>query len=100
MNIEEFKSYVKEHMCDGEIMLSENDIKEIETITKTYLTPEFIYGNNPRCNIKKSERIDGVGEFEVSIELDRNRIKALNIAGDYFLLGSLDRSEERRVGKE
>lgn len=90
MDIEQFKAYVKEHMCNGEILLNENDIKEIEKITESYLTPEFIYGNNPRCNIKKSERIDGVGEFEISIELDHNRIKALNIAGDYFLLGNLD----------
>ena len=90
MTIGEFKDYVKQHLCDGEILLTDNDIREIEIITQSYLVPEFIYGSNPRCSIKKKKRIDGVGEFEISIELDHNRIKTLNIAGDYFLLGNLD----------
>ena len=90
MTIEEFKRYVKSHLCDGEILLGDSDIREIEAITESYLTPEFIYGNNPRCSTKKHRRIDGIGEFEISLELEHNRIKNLNIAGDYFLLGNID----------
>ena len=90
MDIEQFKAFVKQELCDGEILLSDADIKEIETITQTYLTPEFIYGNNPRCSKVIYKRIEGVGEFQISISLDHNVIKDLNIAGDFFLVGSID----------
>lgn len=90
MDIEQFKAYVKSEMCDGEIALTEPDIAQIEQIMQSYLTPEFIYGSNPRCSTSFSKRIDGVGEFQISIELDHNIIKDINIAGDFFVLGSID----------
>lgn len=90
MGIEEFKAYVRSHLCDGEIALDASDVKEIEEITKTYLTPEFIYGSNPRCSMVKHGRIEGVGELEVSLELSHNIVKNVNIAGDFFLLGNID----------
>ena len=33
-----------------------------------------------------------MGEFQISIELDHDIIKDINIAGDYFVLGSIDES--------
>ena len=33
-----------------------------------------------------------MGEFQISIELDHNIIKDINIAGDFFVLGSIDES--------
>ena len=92
MDIEQFKAFVKQELCDGEMMLTDADIREIEAITETYLTPEFIYGNNPRCSKSLHKRIDGVGEFQVSISLDHHVIKDMNIAGDFFLVGSIDES--------
>ncbi|MBR1476282.1 MAG: lipoyltransferase [Muribaculaceae bacterium] len=91
IGLEDFKAHVRRTLCDGEIELDERDIVEIEQIMQTYLTPEFILGNNPRCNLVKQGRIEGVGELAASLELNRNRITAINLAGDYFLLGDLDR---------
>lgn len=90
ISIDDFKAHVRRSLCDGEIELNERDIVEIEQIMQTYLTPEFILGNNPRCNHVKRGRVDGVGELEVSLELNHNAITQINIAGDYFLLGDLD----------
>ena len=90
IGLEDFKAHVRRTLCDGEIELDEHDIVEIEQIMQTYLTPEFILGNNPRCNLVKQGRIEGVGELQVSLELNRNRITAINLAGDYFLVGDLD----------
>lgn len=90
MDIEQFKAYVRSEMCDGEILLTGADTEQIEQIMQSYLTPEFIYGNNPRCSTSFSKRIDGVGEFQISIELDHDIIKDINIAGDFFVLGSID----------
>jgi lipoic acid synthetase/lipoate-protein ligase A len=90
MSIEEFQMHAHSTLCDGEIILDDNDITAIERIEEGYLTPEFILGNNPRCNMECSGRIEGVGEFKITIELNRNIIRDINIAGDFFLLGDLD----------
>ena len=90
IGLEDFKAHVRRTLCDGEIELDEHDIVEIEQIMQTYLAPEFSLGNNPRCNLVKQGRIEGVGELQVSLELNRNRITAINLAGDYFLVGDLD----------
>lgn len=90
MNIEQFKAYVIETMCDGELKLNANDIEQINSISQSYLEPEFIMGNNPRCNMRRKERIDGVGELEVSFELVHNIIRNINVTGDFFLIGDID----------
>ncbi|MBQ3323395.1 MAG: lipoyltransferase [Muribaculaceae bacterium] len=90
MSIEEFQQHAHNTLCDGEIQLSDNDIAAIEHIEAGYLTPEFVLGNNPRCNMERSGRIEGVGDFKITLELNRNTIRDINIAGDFFLLGDLD----------
>lgn len=90
MSIEEFQRHAHSTLCDGEIMLNDNDISAIESIEAGYLTPEFILGNNPRCNMERSGRIEGVGDFKITLELNRNVIRDVNIAGDFFLLGDID----------
>ena len=90
MGIDEFKDYVVRSMCDGEIVLTDADVAQIEAIMQSYLTPQFIYGNNPRCNLVKKGRIEGVGELQVNMELNHNVIQYINLAGDFFLLGNLD----------
>lgn len=89
MTIEEFQLHVMNTLCNGTIELSDSDIAAIEEIEKSYLTPEFILGNNPRCNMERTGRIEGVGEFSIHLELNRNIIRHINIAGDFFLLGDL-----------
>ena len=90
MGIDEFKDYVVRSMCDGEIVLTDADVAQIEAIMQSYLTPQFIYGSNPRCNLVKKGRIEGVGELQVNMELNHNVIQHINLAGDFFLLGNLD----------
>ena len=90
LSIDEFKDYVRRTMCDGELLLTDDDVREIEEITKEYLTPEFVLGNNPRCNMEKQARIAGVGEIVVKMELNRNVIIDMNVTGDFFLLGNID----------
>jgi len=100
MSIEEFERHAQHALCDGEIELSSNDIAAIERIEASYLTPEFILGNNPRCNMERTGRIDGVGEFHISLELNHNIIRDINIAGDFFLLGDLDTIITRLKGRQ
>ncbi len=98
MSIDEFQQHSCSTMCDGEIMLDDNDIAAIESIEAGYLSPEFILGNNPRCNMERSGRIEGVGDFKITLELNRNIIRNINIAGDFFLLGDIDTIVARLKG--
>ena len=92
LDIGEFKSFVRKNLCDGELTLSESDLHTIGTIEEEYLSPEFIYGNNPKYTIVKRRRIDGVGDMEAHIELKNGIIKGLSLLGDYFLTGEIDNS--------
>ena len=90
LTLDEFKAFTVQHLCNETLPLTEQDIMEIENLEKEYLTHEFIYGHNPRYSIIKKHRLEGVGEFEIRIELKNQIIKQINMMGDYFLVGDID----------
>ena len=90
ITIEDFKAFVRQHLCDREMMLDEMAIRKIEEIEQEYLTDSFIYGNNPRYTLVRKGRIENVGELEIRMELKNHIIKEANIMGDYFLVGDID----------
>ena len=90
ITIEDFKAFVRQHLCDREMMLDEMAIRKIEEIEQEYLTDSFIYGNNPRYTLVRKGRIENVGELEIRMELRNHIIKEANIMGDYFLVGDID----------
>lgn len=89
MDIEAFKTFVKNDLCSREVVLDKAAMNEISLIEEEYLTPEFIYGNNPRYNIQCQGRIEDVGDFVVNIEMKHDVIKDVDIKGDYFLVGDI-----------
>ena len=90
LDIEQFKTFVRNNLCQGEIVLNEEDIRGIEEIEKDYLTDECIYGNNPKYTIVRKRRIETVGDFEVRIEMKNGEIKGMVMLGDYFIVGDID----------
>ena len=90
MDIEQFKQFVRDNLCDGEIRLTEDDVRGIEEIEREYLTDEFIYGNNPKYTITRKGRIDNVGDFEIRLELKNGEIRSVAMLGDYFIVGDVD----------
>ncbi len=89
IDIEEFKRFVRTHLCDSERTLTYDEVAKIEDIEKEYLSEEFIYGNNPRYTVVKHSYGDA-GDIQVRLELKNNVIKDINIVGDYFLVGDID----------
>ena len=89
--LEEFKTFVRQRLCQDECLLSMSDVAGIREIEKEYLSDEFIYGNNPRYSVTRRLHINNVGEIEVRMEIKNNIIKAANIMGDYFVVGDTDR---------
>ena len=90
LSIEELKAFFRSELCDSVHLLTTDDIVAIEEIEKVYYTPEFILGNNPAYSISRNERIEGVGEFHVSIDAKDGRIRKVNLAGDFFIVGDID----------
>lgn len=89
IDIAEFKAFVKRSMCSGEVVLDSSAEQKIQCIEEEYLTPEFIYGNNPHYNITRRGRIEGVGDFVVNMEMKNDIIKNVDIKGDFFLVGDI-----------
>lgn len=90
LSLEEFKAFMKQQLCDEEITLTEEDIKQIKIIEQEYLSKEFIYGNNPKYNIISKQRINDVGDIEIRIEIKNDIIKSINVMGDFFIAGDID----------
>jgi len=92
IGVDEFKQFVRDNLCAGEVLLGAKDIRRIELIEREYLTDEFIYGRNPRYTVIRRRRIEGVGNLEARLELKNNTIKKVNLLGDFFLTGDLDKA--------
>lgn len=90
MDIESFKRHIRETLCDGEIVLGDDATAKIRAIEQEYLSPEFIYGNNPAYTVSRRGRIEGCGDIEARLEIKNGVIKSLNLVGDYFPIGDLD----------
>jgi lipoic acid synthetase/lipoate-protein ligase A len=91
LSLEEFMIYVRQTLCDDDLMLTNEQVKAIEQMEKGYLSDEFIYGKNPRYTLIKRRRIEHVGDLEARIEVKNGIIKNVNLMGDYFLVGDLDK---------
>lgn len=90
MSLGQFKDYARHFLCTDEYTLSDEDVLKIKEIQKEYHDPSYIYGHNPAYTTHRHVRIEGVGEFEVSLEIKGAKIKGLNIMGDFFLTGDLN----------
>ncbi len=90
LTIGEFKEFVKSTLCNRELVLTEQDIAAVEAIEEEYLSESFIVGNNPTYSTIRRQRVEGVGELEVRMQVKGHRIKDINLVGDYFLVGDLD----------
>ena len=90
LSLEELKTHLRSVLCDGEILLTDNDVAAIEKLEQEYYDDGFIYGNNPAASLSKVERIEGVGEFRVSLDVKENRIRKVVLVGDFFIIGDID----------
>ena len=90
LTIDELKGHLRSVLCDNCVVLTKADIAAIEQLEQEYYDDSFIYGNNPAASLSKVERIEGVGEFHVSVDVKENRIRKVSLAGDFFIVAELD----------
>lgn len=90
--LDEFLSRAAAYMCDDSLTLSPDEITRIEELSRPYYTDAWLYGHSREAGITRRGRVEGAGEFTLSIELRGEIISSMEIGGDYFLLSDLDSS--------
>ena len=90
MSLKEFMAFARQNLCDSEICLSHEAVARIVEMEQEYLSEAFIYGHNPSYTLTRHRRIEGVGDFEVRMQLKNGVIKAIDIMGDFFLTGDIE----------
>ncbi|ATV34109.1 lipoyl synthase [Prevotella intermedia] len=92
LSIEAFMDYVRKYMCGDEVLeLTADDMIHIEEIEKELASDDFTYGKNPKYTEVRKKRFADVGTIQAHIELKNQKIVNINLMGDYFLSGDLDR---------
>ena len=86
MDIEEFKQYLIDTMCDSKRILTQEEVAAIEEIERTYLDEDFIYGRNARYSFSSGMQHCNAGELCVQMKLQHNHIEHIELQGDFFIL--------------
>ncbi len=91
ISIDQFKESLQSSLCNETLLLTAADIAVIEDMAREYTRPEFIYGRHFASTSFSTVRIEGVGEFHVDLVVTDGVIQKVNLSGDFFLVGDLDR---------
>ncbi|MDE7025531.1 MAG: lipoyltransferase [Paramuribaculum sp.] len=91
MSIDDFKNYTRQYLCgSNELTLDRSDIERIHEMSKPYYSPQWIMGHIPKGAVTVRKRVEGAGEFEVTLSIDHNTIQSINLGGDFFLISDID----------
>lgn len=97
MDIETFVRHIRETLCEGEKRLGAEDVKAIERLTEPYLEENFLWGSNPRYEVVRSARFEGVGRIEMWLEMRHDVVSDLELSGDFFSVGNAREEILRRL---
>lgn len=82
-----------------EYKLTDEDWKAIDQrMAEKYGNWEWIYGESPRYEYKREERLEGVGTFEVELSINKGRISEIKIFGDFFGSAPIEEVEQALIG--
>lgn len=92
LDIDGLTAYTRRYMCgEQQLDLTRADMEAIAAIERGLESDSFVYGRNPKYTEVRRHRFEGVGMLEARLELRNGVIANLNLMGDYFLLGDIDR---------
>lgn len=79
-----------------EYVLTDKDWDRIEEFAAEYTGNwDWNYGESPKFDLERSERIEGVGTVEVKLDVDKGVITNIKIYGDFFGMGEISDVEEK-----
>ncbi len=97
LSLEEFMAYVRGYLCDGEVLLTEEDVSEIERLSQPYYTDRHLYGRKAMKTERVPRRVANAGEFVGSVSVEDGVISDVNLWGDYFHLDDFDAAVGERL---
>lgn len=102
MTIEQFRLAIL-HSIFGEgqveeYKLTDEDWVKIHELSKArYQSWDWNYGKSPKSNYRQSKRFDNIGGIEVQLDIEKGKIKAAKIYGDFFGVRDVAELEERLI---
>lgn len=90
LSLDEFMARARSFMTDSDVVLTPDDLVLIAQIEEPYYTDMWLHGHDPRGSASFSKRIEGAGDFDVTITTRGGNIDSLSLKGDFFLLGDLE----------
>lgn len=103
VTVEEFREMLLRYIFDGEeniteYKLTEKDWGKIHQISKErYQSWDWNYGKSPKFNLQHSHRFP-VGQIDVRLEVNKGKIDACTIYGDFFGVGDVQEVQGKLTG--
>ena len=67
LSLDEFMARARSFMTDSDVVLTPDDLGLIAQIEEPYYTDMWLHGHDPRGSASFSKRIEGAGDFDVTI---------------------------------
>ncbi|MED3955446.1 lipoate--protein ligase [Priestia aryabhattai] len=103
VTVEEFREMLLRYIFEGEeniteYKLTEKDWETIHQISKKrYQSWDWNYGKSPKFNLQHSHRFP-VGQIDVRLEVNKGKIDACTIYGDFFGVGDVQEVQGKLTG--
>ncbi|WP_338705217.1 lipoate--protein ligase [Priestia aryabhattai] len=103
VTVEEFREMLLRYIFEGEeniteYKLTEKDWETIHQISKErYQSWDWNYGKSPKFNLQHSHRFP-VGQIDVRLEVNKGKIDACTIYGDFFGVGDVGEVQGKLTG--
>ncbi|MDE7411631.1 MAG: lipoate--protein ligase [Paramuribaculum sp.] len=91
MSLDDFMAYVRGYLCDGDLVLTADDILEIERLSQPYYNERWIYGSRRHKSAKEPRRVDNAGVLSCDVNVADGVIRDVGLSGDYFQLDDFDK---------
>lgn len=76
-------------LCKDSVMLTEDDVRNIRNIERTYQDVAYLYGHQAeKEQIVLKKRFDGCGKICISLHTENDVIDSVNVSGDFFEIQS------------
>ena len=79
--------------------LSESDYQQIKQLEKKYKEPFWIYGQDPPFTFQSEKRFPW-GKIAVYIDVKKNKVRSLDIRGDFLIVSDLEEFKKAFIGKD
>lgn len=85
--VSELRQRLRPLLTDRTVVLTHDDVRQIEQIEQAYYEPEYLLGSSAHADVVRSRRIEGCGTIELHFRLSGSLIIDVLLRGDFFDLG-------------